>query len=442
MSGQAMSEMIIVSLFFLVPLFLFMTMIMKYLDMRSSTLQASRYAAFERTVYSASGSERDATMAKLTDAQLANGIKTRFFGNSADTIKQTQNDSNTGFTNIPLWSDAAGNKLVNTGAVANTTNNTSEPLVFAADKTLQVTLGNWSSVIPSQLSGLNGFKLNYDKYYNMTVSVSPTKPSGPVFANLPALTFTDNDTILADGWSASSITYEHDQAQNAVPTTALKNLFNIIPGMQGVIDLIGKVGLPDLFGGLGVNADFFKDSLGYVVVDKAGTVPADRLANYTPGSDPGGGDGSNQQATVDAVIKQFEDQGYTLVSQTTNSDGSVTLVFSKNGATITQTVGGSGSGSNNTQTVAGTVYNVTNQTISSLQSAGYTLTSGPSWSCGASACPTDTNGNPIYTNAVSASATLTKTINTGSNTVTSTINLTVKNSSTSGYVDVTEVTSN
>ena len=36
--GQAMTEMVVVSIFFLVPFFLFIVLIGKYVDMRSSTL--------------------------------------------------------------------------------------------------------------------------------------------------------------------------------------------------------------------------------------------------------------------------------------------------------------------------------------------------------------------------------------------------------------------
>jgi hypothetical protein len=443
-----MTEMIIVSLLFLVPLFLFMTMIMKYLDMRSATLQASRYAAFERTVYTVTGNQRSATgLAKLTDSQLANGIRQRFFAEEPSSSKlklkgaiyQGQNSSTTGFTNKPLWSDASGKKLVGVTSVATKDAHGTEPVEFAADTVLYGALGSWNSKVPPPLNSLTGFQLTFNQYYKTSVSVTPARPNGPVFSSLPTLTFHDNDALLADGWSAPNEAYEKDQAKRAVPSGVLSFLDN--PAIKAVLTL----GVPDLgyLNTAGGGPDF-----GYVMVNKAGAVPADRLANYTPPPGGGGSNGQDLNSQIKAVKTQFEKMGYSFVGQTTNSDGSVTLTFSKNGSTVTQTVGGTGTGgSNNTQLVQGSVYDVTKQTISSLTGSGYKVTSGPSYTCNGTTCPKDKKGNIQNNLADKATATLAMTVTTNPNanpptTVTSTIQLTVVNDpNKSGYSDVTEVTS-
>ena len=423
--GQAMTEMVVVSIFFLVPFFLFIVLIGKYVDMRSSTLQAARYAAFERTVYSATGNEREATMAKLTDAQLANGTRMRFFSSGVDSIVQTQNDSTSAYAGNPLWSDQGGNLLLSnadsaggTGGTTVAANAAGEPASFAADVVLQNTLGTWQSTVGSVLGDLGGFALTYEKYYTASVAATPSNPIGPAPFDSINLTFNASDTLLADGWSASDIDYEKAQAQRMVPTGVLNFLNNT------VVDAIGGAVVPDLFGSpLGPQQG---PQFGYVVVDTAGSVPADRLANYTPPA-PSGGGNPDISGQVSQTITQYENLGFSLVSQVTNADGSVTLTFSKDGATVTQTVGGSGgSGSNNTLPPQnGTVYSVTNSTIANLEAGGYTLTSGPTFTC-AGGCI----GSPVdYTPATSATATLTQSFTSNGHTFTSTMTVAVTQAS-------------
>ena len=50
-NGQAMTEMVIASSFVLVPLFLLIPLLGKYIDLNQSTIQATRYEAWEYTVW-------------------------------------------------------------------------------------------------------------------------------------------------------------------------------------------------------------------------------------------------------------------------------------------------------------------------------------------------------------------------------------------------------
>ena len=57
-SGQAMTEFIISASFFLVPLFLAMSLIAKYIDIKQANVQAARYQVWEYTVWFANDTER------------------------------------------------------------------------------------------------------------------------------------------------------------------------------------------------------------------------------------------------------------------------------------------------------------------------------------------------------------------------------------------------
>ncbi len=428
-----MTEMIIVSVFFLVPLFLFMTMIVKFLDMRAATLQASRYAAFERTIYSATATRRDASMAQLTDAQLKNSIDTRFFSDGAGTINNGQYSA--AMAPRAFWSDAGGRTLVNSGSdVQETSLNPSgaEPGTpgFLADNTLKDTLGNWNNLVPSALTGLNGFSLSYHQYYNLQVSVTPAKPQGKILGQLPSVSFKDHDALLADGWSASDIAYEKEQAKREVPTNIL-SFFN-----NPVFSAFLSFAVPDLgdFNSAGGGPQF-----GYVMVDKPGAVPADRLANYTPPTNPGG---SQQvpQAEIDQFVKQYESQGFTYHGPpTTNSDNTVTLTFTKDGTTTTVTLGGSnGPKTTSTKTIdysSKTVYQATQYTLGQLQNQGWSLNS-LTYTCNGQTCPKYTSGKKKgqvnNTLADKATATLTKTTTFNKVSTTTTMNLTVTPLSSGG----------
>lgn len=403
--GQATAETVIVSLFFLVPFFLMILLVGKFIDMRSTTLQAARYTAFERTVYSASGNERDATMARLTDVQLANAVKMRFFSGNVTAITQAQNDSVSAFANNPLWVDQGGNQLVgNATAITATATGAAEPGSFATDAALDVTLQPLRNLVGA------GFALTLDKYYTASVAVQPKMPVGPVdyvalLGNAP-LAFSARTTLLADGWSATDETYERCQAATLVPTSIFGKLDNDCKTRPKALAEIGKA-LSAFQGMLGyLIPDLGPQSkgppgFGYIDVTDAGSVPADRLKNYTP---PSGGNGNAvPQSQIDQIIAQFRSNGYTLVSQTTQADGSVVLVFNKGNSTVTVTVSPGGGVSNvGTVSIPGSPYAVWQNYSASLHSAGYSTVSVRYVCAGNTTCATGQEINAIEVDGVMA----------------------------------------
>lgn len=79
--GQALTEFLVVALT-MMPLFLLIPMIAKYQDINHSTQMAARYAAFDATIRN----DR-ATGSWKPEAQLADEVRRRFFGNSDAPIK-------------------------------------------------------------------------------------------------------------------------------------------------------------------------------------------------------------------------------------------------------------------------------------------------------------------------------------------------------------------
>lgn len=108
--GQAMSEFII-ALVVLVPIFLAVSYLGRYGDLKQRAQQASRYAAFQRAMQPSSG--------QLADATIADQMRARFFlaptalakdGHlrSDDSAAKIKNDDG----QSPLWRDLAGKALL------------------------------------------------------------------------------------------------------------------------------------------------------------------------------------------------------------------------------------------------------------------------------------------------------------------------------------------
>jgi len=89
----------------LVPLFIVIPLLGKYLDIWQTTEVASRYVAFEAITRNTSNSWK-------TDAELGMEVRRRFFSNSNAPIKTGDGAGNVLPHRNPLWTDARGNPLL------------------------------------------------------------------------------------------------------------------------------------------------------------------------------------------------------------------------------------------------------------------------------------------------------------------------------------------
>ncbi len=371
--------MIIACAFFLVPLFLIMTLLMKYIDMDVAVQEAARYAAFQRTVFMPDSKLRDATAATQTQGQAQTGMIMRFFSGGQDGIAGTQTGSTSGFSNQALWYDQAHKGLVGATAAKLTTYSDSASAT-PQDEALNATLGTLNSIS----AGLVGFNLDYDGLMQAQVSLTPADPSGPIgFRNLATpstlfehlgLVFHGQDTVLADGWSAANPANVKSQVQSMLPTS----LFSAINDISKYTGVCGGSALSNI----GAIPDLCGLDLGYVPVNTPSEVPADRLGNYTP---PGpSSSGGSQTQVISKLEKIYTQMGYT-VTQVKNADGSITLIFTKGSSTIQQTVSPSGCQSTpqsgSTMSLSGTVPTATQTAIGDLGNGGFNQVGNSTYTC-------------------------------------------------------------
>ncbi|MDA8092746.1 MAG: hypothetical protein M0T84_02375 [Betaproteobacteria bacterium] len=362
--GQSTTEMAIAGLLLLVPAFLLIPLIGKLIDFKTTSLQAARYAAFERTVTSDAASVRGANFAQLTNTDLQNGTLMRFFSANGGTLSATQNSSTSAFAPRYLWVDQSLKPFMpsaSDGSVS--TAQSGSPAI--ADQTL--------GTILQALNDLSvGFDWNANGYYTAAVSATAQLPAnvgswGGKALTLPydanPLKFASSDTLLTDSNSATGSDYVKSQVSKAVPTS----LASFLTGALSLVSIV----VPDLSG--------LKP--GYVLVNSPQEIPCDRLSGGCSGGTTGPGTSTVPQSTIDSVETQMQTQGYTLQSQTTNSDGSVTLTFVDGASTVPVTLepsgGAAGGSSTTTQQSTENVYSTAVTYYNSLTSAAQGWSGGP-----------------------------------------------------------------
>ena len=217
--GQAMVEFVIGATLFLIPLFLIIPMLGKFLDIQSTTAMASRYAAFDRTVsYGGTSSSVSWPSNNKTDAEVLKEVRQRFYRDGAGAFSAADRTTDT-LSPRELWKDRTGASLI-AGYGQTSTNDSSESLM---DKVLGVVTG---------LLDLIGstFKPETKGRFTATVSVNANsgQPIGMALEanstqfgawNQGSLTFSMSTSILANGWGSAGSTHTKDMVRGLTPTS-------------------------------------------------------------------------------------------------------------------------------------------------------------------------------------------------------------------------------
>ena len=228
-SGQALVEFLIAATLVLIPLFLVVPLLGKYLDMKATAIQAARYAAWERTVWYG---HADWTAAQKTDIQIQQEIQRRFFSDAATAKLQDTDKNSTGWAGSgpkPLWRDRAGNPML----VTYNSNVTQGHVRGETPGLINEVLDPVVSAI-SFVGGILGaaFVLDMDSLYTSTVNVQTvqTRPIGQVLGTQPGLQtfqgvtplFSERNVLIANGWNARGSAQVKTQTEGLTPTSFLQ----------------------------------------------------------------------------------------------------------------------------------------------------------------------------------------------------------------------------
>lgn len=268
--GQAMVELLIVAGLVLIPLFLAIPVLGKYLDIRSSAVQSARYAAWERTVWYGGAAatplgfpevpgfpgiddwfgKKNVWLAnEKDDTAVRNEIGVRLLSNTSQgftSIDRSANGFKDGSKALWQFRDAA--------SVAARDGST-RPMLASYDdvqnsienKNAPGTLASVVSPIATFASILGSFTLEVKGAYAATVSIPIREFDTNIFQlGTNKLTFSETNVLLANGWNANGSgldgsggakTSALQQVKGLVPTT----IFDFKIGSVNVVDFILKV---------------------------------------------------------------------------------------------------------------------------------------------------------------------------------------------------------
>ena len=271
-NGQAMTEFLICASFALIPLFLGISLLAKYIDIKQAAIQAARYQAWEYTVWYADSSEPmsgfnavtqpiKSTLATRKEARM------RFFsdpwtestlGGEKQTLPIKITDANTGWTQANrnrFWTDHRGVVMYTgqsgTGSRLDSSDPTPTIPIIGDVMNILMDIVDFAFSAIGTIMGLIGSSvgftaINTDGYVNTDVSmpINVDRRLVPVntmrvgqareVLNTDQLNFTASAGVMSDAWNAGGVEHVYNQAGGAVPTVLLKELINAVPGLSTV----------------------------------------------------------------------------------------------------------------------------------------------------------------------------------------------------------------
>jgi len=238
--GQAGSALVeaTVLLVVLLPVIYGVVMLGKVIDLKQTTEQAGRYAAWESTVYPAQG----------PDSQAPLEITQRFFGNPESTLQTAPQQPG----NHPLWGHQSRRPnarleqetrvaILPDAVSADYDRNISQPtiamkvgqLAGKAGNVLDGLSGNSWGLTPDGLLQANvGVQLDGNAWLGAGSDGCANKQS--------TLCLTSSAVILVDGWSASDDAQARKRVRSLVPASALEPLGNAV-SIVGNLPMFGEL---------------------------------------------------------------------------------------------------------------------------------------------------------------------------------------------------------
>jgi len=234
--GQALAEFTIAAAFVLIPLFLMIPLLGKFMDMKATTIQAARYAAWERTVWYGSS---EWAVGQKSDAQIQSEVQQRFFSDAPTAPLRSTDQNQTGAVGgKPLWHDHAGASMLSTySAGAGQGGQT--------PGTMDVFLSGVKEIVNviGSVLGTN-FKLDMKSLYTSTVNLNTANTSaitlatGSSTSGFTAPNFVMSQVLVANGWSANGPDFVKEQTEalavlSLAQRSPVKEVMSIVQNVLG-----------------------------------------------------------------------------------------------------------------------------------------------------------------------------------------------------------------
>jgi len=298
--GQALAEFTIAAAFVLIPLFLMIPLLGKFMDMKATTIQAARYAAWERTAWYGSS---EWAVGQKSDAQIQSEVQQRFFSDAPTAPMRSTDQNQTGAVGgKPLWHDHAGTSMLSTYSAGagqgEQTPGTMDVFLNGVQKIVNVI----DSVLGTK------FKLDMKSLYTSRVNLNTSNTSaislatGAGTSGFTAPNFVMSQMLVANGWSANGPDFVKAQTEGL----AVLSLAQRSP-VKEVMDIVQTV--------LGTFVEELKPSslkLGgeilpdYVPPDRLTAVPAAAPAPKKTATQRRDEEAAKQKAEADALTNRIQ----------------------------------------------------------------------------------------------------------------------------------------
>lgn len=186
--GQATTE-LLVSALVLVPMFVFVPLVGKYVDIKQRNQEAARYAVWERTIWSDPSAMWNDGEATKNDATILVEQNTRVYGHP----KQGIDDAN--LRENPLWKDGAGRALISSKATGSVVESTIPGMIDVGSVRILAYEGLPIPLLDEVNLGLSG------RGY---VTASTQVTANNAINSAAQLNYSSSASILSNAWSAPS----------------------------------------------------------------------------------------------------------------------------------------------------------------------------------------------------------------------------------------------
>ncbi len=255
-AGQAMVEFAITASFILVPLFLMLPLLAKYIDIQNSTIQAARYEAWEYTAWYRKTSDMPASfsVASVTPhkstLEVQRESRKRFFSDTSSLISDIDKFGWKNSSKNLMWRDHKQQDLYDGSIDGSIAYNQKTPDTLGVTATLIDVVEAVPGFITSILSAgtldpaftvLNGrgyHKSQVQIHVKNAPSYTSMKGNSPLFEKDLKLVFSARAAVLSDGWNAGGREHAKTEASGLVPTRVLKKPFDFVMKILSYVPFI------------------------------------------------------------------------------------------------------------------------------------------------------------------------------------------------------------
>lgn len=232
--GQAMTEFILYGAFIFIPIFLLLPALAKYTELQQKAEEASRYAVWERTVWSDAAGGWNEGESHKTDNQISAELNNRIFGHPLQGF-----NANTG--QHPFWKDKAGQPMVNSVKLTQLKEyNEPAARLSALGGVEQVAYlggGIYSAARALTLNSLKpyGLGLGSRNYVETTVQIDTKNITTEWVPGPASFTIEANAGIFSNSWAANTRRSFNNRIDNIVANEVVQLLqfpANILCGLS------------------------------------------------------------------------------------------------------------------------------------------------------------------------------------------------------------------